>query len=96
MVVALGLIALEVPIAFAFVIGTFAAFSAQGDLMLITIPQNMGSALNSFTLLAIPFFIIAAAIMNAAGITSRLVDFASSLFGHFRGGLGQVTSPPIR
>ncbi|MEP7329059.1 MAG: TRAP transporter large permease subunit [Betaproteobacteria bacterium] len=89
-IVALGLIALEVPIAFAFVIGTFAAFSAQGDLMLITIPQNMGSALNSFTLLAIPFFIIAAAIMNAAGITTRLVEFASSLFGHFRGGLGQV------
>jgi C4-dicarboxylate transporter DctM subunit len=90
MTVALGLIAIEVPIAYAFVIGTFAAFSAQGDLMLITIPQNMGSALNSFTLLAIPFFIMAAAIMNAAGITTRLVDFASSLFGHLRGGLGQV------
>jgi C4-dicarboxylate transporter DctM subunit len=90
MAVALGMIAIEVPIAYAFVLGTFAAFSAQGDLMLITIPQNMGSALNSFTLLAIPFFIIAAAIMNAAGITTRLVDFASSLFGHLRGGLGQV------
>jgi len=88
--VALGMIAFEVPIAYAFVLGTFAAFSAQGDLMLITIPQNMGSALNSFTLLAIPFFIIAAAIMNSAGITTRLVDFASSLFGHLRGGLGQV------
>jgi tripartite ATP-independent transporter DctM subunit len=90
MAVAFGMIALEVPIAYSFVLGTFAAFSAQGDLMLITIPQNMGSALNSFTLLAIPFFIIAAAIMNAAGITTRLVEFASSLFGHLRGGLGQV------
>ncbi len=90
MAVAAMMIVIEVPIAYAFVLGTFAAFSAQGDLMLITIPQNMGSTLNSFTLLAIPFFIIAAAIMNAAGITTRLVDFASSLFGHFRGGLGQV------
>ncbi len=90
MAVAAAMIALEVPIAFAFVLGTFAAFSAQGDLMLVTIPQNMGSALNSFTLLAIPFFILAAAIMNVAGITSRLVDFASALFGHLRGGLGQV------
>lgn len=90
MAVALAMVALEVPIAYAFVLGTFAAFSAQGDLMLITIPQNMGSALNSFTLLAIPFFILAAAIMNSAGITTRLIDFASSLFGHLRGGLGQV------
>ncbi len=90
MAVAAAMIALEVPIAFAFVLGTFAAFSGQGDLMLITIAQNMGSSLNSFTLLAIPFFILAAAIMNVAGITTRLVDFASSLFGHLRGGLGQV------
>lgn len=90
MVVALGLIVLEVPIAYAFVIGTFAAFAPQGDLMLVTIPQNMGTALNSFTLLAIPFFILAAALMNHAGITRRLVDFAGALVGHLRGGLAHV------
>ncbi|MEO8132813.1 MAG: TRAP transporter large permease subunit [Betaproteobacteria bacterium] len=90
MVVALALIALEVPIAFAFVVGTFAAFVPQGDLMLVTIPQNMGTSLNSFTLLAIPFFILAASLMNAAGITTRLVDLASAWFGHLRGGLGHV------
>lgn len=90
MLVALGLIAFEVPIAHAFVIGTFAAFVPQGDLMLVTIPQNMGSSLNSFTLLAIPFFILAAALMNHAGITRRLVDLASAWFGHLRGGLGHV------
>ena len=90
MVVALSLIAVEVPIAFAFVVGTFAAFAPQGDLMLVTIPQNMGTSLNSFTLLAIPFFILAASLMNAAGITSRLVDLASAWFGHLRGGLGHV------
>lgn len=90
MVVALGLIALETPIAHSFVIGTFCAFVPQGDLMLVTIPQNMGSSLNSFTLLAIPFFILAASLMNHAGITRRLVDLASVFFGHLRGGLGHV------
>jgi C4-dicarboxylate transporter DctM subunit len=58
--------------------------------MLVTISQNMTASLNSFTLLAIPFFILAAAVMNVAGITSRLVAFATSLVGHLRGGLGQV------
>ncbi|GIK87864.1 MAG: hypothetical protein BroJett026_33450 [Betaproteobacteria bacterium] len=90
MVVALALIALEVPIAHAFVIGTFVAFVPQGELMLVTVPQNMGTALNSFTLLAIPFFILAASLMNHAGITRRLVDLASALFGHLRGGLAHV------
>ncbi|MEO7245077.1 MAG: TRAP transporter large permease subunit [Rubrivivax sp.] len=89
-VVALSLIALEVPIAFAFVVGTFAAFVPQGDLMLVTIPQNMGTSLNSFTLLAIPFFILAASLMNFAGITTRLVNLASAWVGHLRGGLGHV------
>ena len=90
MVVALGLIALEVPIACAFIVGTFCAFVPQGDLMLVTIPQNMGSSINSFTLLAIPFFILAAALMNHSGITTRLVALAMALFGHLRGGLGHV------
>ena len=50
----------------------------------------MSAALNSFTLLAIPFFILAAAVMNAGGITVRIVDLASHLVGHLRGGLGQA------
>ena len=52
--------------------------------------QNMAASLNSFTLLAIPFFILAAAVMNAGGITPRLVDLAMHLVGHLRGGLGQA------
>jgi C4-dicarboxylate transporter DctM subunit len=59
-------------------------------MMLIIVPQNMATSLNSFTLLAIPFFIMAAAVMNAGGITVRLVEFATRLVGHFRGGLGQA------
>jgi tripartite ATP-independent transporter DctM subunit len=90
MIVAFGLILLGVPIAFALILGSFAAFAPQGDIMLVVVPQNMAGALNSFTLLAIPFFIMAAAVMNVAGITSRLVDLATKLVGHFTGGLGQA------
>lgn len=90
MVVALVLIFAEVPIVYALVVGSFAGLAPLPPLMLVTITQNMSGALNSFTLLAIPFFIMAAAVMNAGGITVRIVDLASHLVGHFRGGLGQA------
>ncbi|PWW01696.1 C4-dicarboxylate transporter DctM subunit [Hoeflea marina] len=90
MIVALALIFLEVPIAYALAFGAFAAFAPLGNMMLVIVTQNMSSSLNSFTLLAIPFFIMAAAVMNAGGITTRLVDLATHLVGHFRGGLGQA------
>ena len=90
MVVGLSFILLEVPIAFALCFGAFAAFAPLGDRMLVIVTQYMSSSLNSFTLLAIPFFIMAAAVMNAGGVTSRLVELATHLVGHFRGGLGQA------
>lgn len=90
MTVGLLLIFLEVPIAFALAFGAFAAFVPLGSTMLLVVSQNLASSLNSFTLLAIPFFIMAAAVMNAGGITSRLVDLATHLVGHLRGGLGQA------
>lgn len=83
-------IVIGVPVAFALSFGAFAAFAAFNPILLVTIAQNMGAALNSFTLLAIPFFILAAAVMNAGGITPRLVDLAMQLVGHLRGGLGQA------
>jgi tripartite ATP-independent transporter DctM subunit len=90
MVTALALVLLEVPVAFALAFGAFAAFAPLGELMLMTVPQNMAASLGSFTLLAIPFFVMAAAVMNVAGITARLVDLATRLVGHLRGGLGQA------
>ncbi len=90
MLTALVLVLLEVPVAFALAFGAFAAFAPLGELMLLTVPQNMAASLGSFTLLAIPFFIMAAAVMNVAGITLRLVDLATRLVGHLRGGLGQA------
>jgi tripartite ATP-independent transporter DctM subunit len=89
-IVGLVLIVLGTPVAFAMAFGAFAAFAPFRDILLVTISQNMAASLDSFTLLAIPFFILAAAVMNAGGITPRLVDLAVQLVGHMRGGLGQA------
>ncbi len=83
-------IMLGVPVAFALVLASFSAFASANPILLVTITQNMGASLNSFTLLAIPFFILAAAVMNAGGITPRLVDLAMMMVGHLRGGLAQA------
>lgn len=89
-VVALALVMLGVPIGFAMVVSVLAAFAGQPPLLLVTISQNMASTVDSFTLMAIPFFITAAAVMNAGGITERLIGLAGHFVGHLRAGLGQV------
>lgn len=88
--IGIGLMFLDVPIAFCLVVAAYASFARQGDLMLLPVSQNLASATNSFLLLSIPFFILAAQVMNAGGITHHLVRFAQSLVGHLRGGLAQV------
>lgn len=57
---------------------------------LSTIAQQMFGGINSFTLAAIPFFILVGAIMDAGGISKRLVEFIKTLVGHRRGGLGMI------
>jgi tripartite ATP-independent transporter DctM subunit len=52
--------------------------------------QRMVAGLNSFPLLAVPFFILTAQLMNLSGVTERMFDFAKALVGHVRGGLGHV------
>jgi len=79
-----------VPICF-----VFATVSIVGVLMvsgnpLITIPQGIFGGIKSFTLLAIPFFILAGELMNAGGITGRLVKLSSLLVGRMKGGLAQI------
>ena len=88
--ISLILILLGAPVAFSLGLGAFVAFAPKGPLMLTTISQNMTSSIDSFLLLAIPFFILAAAMMNAGGITQKLVALATRLVGHFKGGLGYV------
>ncbi|MEL6626249.1 MAG: TRAP transporter large permease subunit, partial [Bacteroidota bacterium] len=55
-----------------------------------TVAQRMATGLDSFALLAIPFFILAGQIMNRGGIAKRLVDFARTLVGSLPGGLAHV------
>src|SRR5699024_1269715 len=57
---------------------------------LVTIAQRMAAGLDSFTLLAIPFFILAGQIMNQGGIAHRLINFAKTLIGSLPGGLAYV------
>ncbi len=86
-----------------FVIGIPAAFALGLTSLIVTvvergfdaipytiIAQRMVYGVNSFPLLAIPFFILAGKIMNVGGITDRIFLFAGRLVGHLRGGLGQV------
>ncbi len=77
------------PIAFCLGAASFAAILYMG-LPPLVIFQQMNSGMSVFTLLAIPFFIYAGDLMVRGGIAQRIVNFAGSLVGHMRGGLGQV------
>jgi C4-dicarboxylate transporter DctM subunit len=88
-IVAIGLMMLGVPIADALLLGTFVGFLPQGELALLPVPHSLTNALD-YLLLAIPFFMLAAGLMNVGGITERLVALAASLVGHLRGGLAHV------
>ena len=88
-IMAIGLMLLGVPIVDALIFGTFVAFLPQGELALLPVPQGMVNSLD-YLLLAIPFFMLAAGMMNVGGITEKLIALATTLVGHFRGGLGHV------
>ncbi|WP_108660983.1 TRAP transporter large permease [Acuticoccus kandeliae] len=57
---------------------------------MLVIPQKMFGAMDSFPLMAVPFFVLVGQVMNTGGITNRIFDFANALVGHMRGGLAQV------
>ncbi len=78
------------PVAFAMIFAAFVANLAGGLLPPAAVVQNMVNGATKFLLLAIPFFITAGALMNAGGLTHRLMDFAFKLVGHMRGGFAQV------
>ncbi len=59
-------------------------------ILMLVIPQKMFSAMDSFPLMAVPFFVLVGQVMNVGGITSRIFDFANALVGHLKGGLAQV------
>jgi tripartite ATP-independent transporter DctM subunit len=72
------------------VVASLAALLAVGTIPLLVIPQIMIHGLSKFELLAVPFFILAAEIMNAGGLTDRIFRFALALVGWMPGGLAQV------
>jgi tripartite ATP-independent transporter DctM subunit len=90
-IVFFGLMLLGAPIGFSLGVAALAAF-VQMDVpaLLNMVPQRFYAGLDMFTLMAMPFFILAGEIMNKTGITHRLVEFANALVGHLRGGLAHA------
>jgi tripartite ATP-independent transporter DctM subunit len=85
----LGLLVLGVPMLVSLLAAVILNFFLTG-LWPLTLPQTMISGVSSFTLIALPLFVLAGTIMNAGGISGRLFEFARALVGWLRGGLAQV------
>ncbi len=80
-----------VPIAVAMGFGAVCAFMAEMPRAMVTMPTKIFGGLDSFALMAIPFFILAGDIMTASGISRKLINFAELLVGWIRGGLALAT-----
>ena len=78
------------PVAFSLILCVIPYVMSDQFLNMSTVIQRMVSSTESVSLMAIPFFTTAGAIMNHSGITRRLMDLADCLVGHLKGGLGQV------
>ena len=85
----LALMLLRVPIAFSLALSSLAYILYSG-LPPVLLMHNMVNGMDSFPLLSIPFFILAGALMNGAGITARIFGFARAIVGWMHGGLGHV------
>lgn len=85
------LLLLSVPIGYAIGISSLAGIYFFSDIPLEIIAQKVITGIDSFPLLAIPFFMLAGNLMSSGGIAKRLVNFFDSLIGHVTGGLGIVT-----
>ncbi|MFY1713591.1 TRAP transporter large permease [Tritonibacter mobilis] len=84
------LLALGLPVAFAMMIAVFVALTFGSSYPHLVVVKEMFSGLDSFPLLAVPFFILAAEIMTGGAVTMALLRLAQSLVGHLRGGLGHA------
>ncbi len=89
--VLVGLICINVPIAVSLALaGVLGLLLTEGPDSLVTIALDMYDGSTKFSLIAIPMFVLAGAIMNAGGITDRLINFVGALIGFVRGGLAMV------
>jgi tripartite ATP-independent transporter DctM subunit len=89
LVFVIGLV-IGLPIAVTMGLAGLLALVVEGNLSLLSVPQRFFNGINSFALLAIPFFILAADLMTACGITTSILRFTNTMVGHIRGGLGHV------
>jgi tripartite ATP-independent transporter DctM subunit len=85
-----ALMLLRVPVAFALGLACLPMYLLEPRLDTQGLVQETFNAFNSFILLAVPFFLLTANLMNVGGITDRLVRFSRALVGHFPGGLAQI------
>ncbi len=83
-------LALGLPVAFTMGIAGMTAVFLDGALNPLILTQRMFAGIDSFPLMAVPFFILASELMTACGLTQALLRFANALVGHLRGGLGHV------
>ena len=86
-----ALVILRVPVAFALGLACVPVFFIDDRLTPFLLLNEMLKSYNSFLLLAIPFFMLAANLMNTAGITEKLIKLSRALVGHLPGGLGHVS-----
>jgi len=89
-IVFLILMFLSVPVAFSLAIASLVVLLHEGDIPIIIIAQRMINGLDNYTFLALPLFVLAGQLMNKTGITNDIFDFANSIVGHIKGGLGHV------
>lgn len=87
----LAAMALGIPIAFSLLLCGAALMWHMNMFDAQILAQNLIEGSNSFPLLAVPFFMLAGEVMNAGGLSRRIVNFAMALVGHVKGGLGYVT-----
>ena len=90
LVVLLAGILAGIPVAFALILCGIAMMLHLGEFNTQILAENLISGADSFSLMAIPFFILAGEIMNAGGLSRRIVDLPMKLVGHKRGGLGSA------
>ena len=86
----LGLMGTGIPVAIAMAGSSLIFVMATGTVPDFVVIHRMVNGIDSFPLLAVPFFILAGNLMNSAGITNRIYNFALALVGWLRGGLGHV------
>lgn len=85
------LLVVGIPVAVAMALSAIGTLALSGQAhLLVTIPQRMVNALDSFPLMAVPLFILTGQLMNTSGITRRILDLAGTVVGHIRGGLSHV------